>query len=393
MKKIVSEAEIRRVISQILLEREDDVDDLRGEWQRKTPEERRKILTGPAPNPVLLGKKFAYVENQVPELRVIAQLGNEKKFIAKVYEPTATVKDPVSAGKGRHLSSQEMKDIEDEKYKWESIFVENEKYSEIMAKINQAVDFSDLGPDAVSKLAKDLYDKYKIFVPTVTLYKPVYESTSAAFQKSQYYGCTLSGPELAKELGKIATLAATRGNTAQIPGLTPNWDRLVPCIKDYTTDSYIYGIANFIVGFLGPYGFAAGIAADIIPGMILVAYFLHRKQNNLAFTYAAYTIMSLVLPPVLAKNKWLKGTASQLIVGTGLSIAIAFMVNKVAEWIFGQANVFAEEDVKKFFEGETFVNMTGEELVSKSKSEMAKAQNPVDLIDPQKLQSKYPNVF
>lgn len=352
-------------------------------------------VTKAADSPEFLGKRFSYEIEGTPELTVIAKLkGSDRDFIAKVYEPTTTVLDPIADKKGVLLSFEVFKNIKADLYDWEARFVDIEQA--IQDEISRSANVGSTGTFGANIVGKKLYERYKIFVPTVPIYPPVFESTEAAYQKSLAYGCTLSSKDLVKQLAAVWDYGE-------------NSDRLIPCVKDYTADSFIYGIVNTIVGFLGPIGAVAGVAMDLVPGVLLTCYFFKKGQKELGITYLIYTIVSLMLPSVIASaasktTKLAKSaapdpdslavlkseTASGFLIGLGLAVPLAVVINKISS-LFGDGTVYSNDQVVEFINS-SVGDKTPEEIFKDAQQKTSELTlNGV--LDPQGLRAKYPSVY
>lgn len=366
--------------------------------------------------PEFLGKRFSYEVEGTPELTVIAKLkGSDRDFIAKVYEPTATVLDPVTSKKGVLLSFEVFKNIKAELYDWESRFVNIEE--EIQAEISRSANVGSIGTVGAGLVGERLYEKYKIFVPTVAIYPPISESTEYAYQKSLSFGCTLEKGELVKQLAQYFAAVGTRATplisaTTDTLGVQPDYpdmDRLIPCIKDYTADSFIYGIVNTIVGYLGPWGAVAGVAMDLVPGILLTCYFFKKGQKELAITYMLYTVVSVLSPVAIGSfakkiNKAVSAaapdpdslailkseTAVNILLGIPIAVPLAIVINKISS-LFGDGTVYSNDQVTEFIESAAG-DKTADQILKEARDKV-KELTVEGVLDPQGLRAKYPAVY
>jgi len=318
-----------------------------------------------------LGQLASYTSFGPPDVRIVAKVplqrekyGRSGIIIARVYSKSK-IQDPVSQNKGNLISTDTIRDFES----WSA----HERLGTDFPRLESDLRLYAMKPNQAASQA--LYDKYKLFVP-YSLYEPVYEATADALEKSQSFKCTLTAGSFASLMKDVFTFKSQNAI-----------DRLVPCVADYTYDSVMYGLVQTIVGFLGPIGFGVSVAADIVPGIILIGYFLHKKQNKLALYYLLLLIIFTATP--LGIEKIVKQPVANIItniIGVNVLVNIA---DAISTTLFGSDSSLTDSEIRRLAGDKDIKDVTGEELKSRIDAEF-KGLTLSGVLDPQGLSKKYP---
>ena len=366
----VSQKTLRSVVHRLLLEMRDEDNMERTE----SPDVKMKIPIGSRDLSPKIGTKYAYEDAGSPECVVVAMIGASE--VCTTYSQ-ATIKDPVRDGHGRLLTQSEVDQIADGKIPFWNAFDVNSMAS-------------------ISPEPRQLYEKAKLFVPTRPR-RPAFESTQGARVKAGEMGCALDAKGFIRELKiffsslpaspAVFNLETPPANFFEITqwmiknGDQVSLSRIMPCFRATTVDSFFFGIIQGIIGVLGPIGAAADVGMDAIPGFIVVAYYMHIKQYQLAAYYTIQTIVFMCMPALI--SRWIGKPIVAFIVNIiGIGIILKFS-RMISIRLLGEDIGIPQSDVDAVVREVQENDMTLEDL---------KASAISGIFDPQGLPSQYPQI-
>lgn len=303
-------------------------------------------LAGPGPSkPEILGKKFSYTDKGEPEGVVIASF--DQKNVAKVYSK-ATVKDPVGAGKGRLLNIEELDDRSN--WSFPEWFIKNPKLiQEPLEKIIE--DNIESNPENIPNI---LYKNLGIFLVTSPIFRPSFGSTEGAIDAATQGKCSFGIRDFKKEFDRIF----------QLPPNSEERDvqilRVMNCAKAWTSDSFIYAIAQFVISLIvsavgtPAAGIAVETAMDAIPGYALFGMYLMAGKRQTAIQLLITTTLACVTPTI-AEKITLKFRISGWKTFLGILGGSAFLIwisKKVTTMMFGEDFGLTEREVDEWIKSQ-----------------------------------------
>ena len=367
----VSEKTLRSVVHRLLLEMrdEDNMD------RTESPDVKIKIPIGSRDLSPKIGTKYAYEDAGSPECVVVAMIGASTE-ICTIYSQ-ATIKDPVKAGYGRLLTQPEVDQIADGKIAFWNAFDVNS--------------VSSSSPEP-----RQLYEKAKLFVP-IRPKRPSFESTQGARVKAGEMGCALDAKGFIRELKiffsslpaspAVFNLETPPANFFEITqwmiknGDQVSLSRIMPCFRVATVDSMFFGIIQGLIGLLGPVGMVADAGMDAIPGFIVIAYFMHIKQYQLATYYVIQTLIFMCMPALI--SRWIGKPIVAFIVnmiGNGVILELSRIISIR---LLGEDIGIPQSNVEAVIKEIQTSDMTFEDL---------KASAISDIFNPQGLSTQYPPI-
>jgi hypothetical protein len=243
--------------------------------------------------------------------------------------------------------------------------------------------------------AKSLYTKLGLFVP-LNPKRPAFESTTGAHEKTGEMGCALDAKGFARELKRffeslppppVSSLASSIyqydffeiARWMMEKGDQESLSRIMPCFKAATTDSGMFGMIQAVIGLLGPLGAEADMIMDAVPGMIVVAYFIHIKQYQLASYYLIQTVVFMFLPAAI--SKWIGKPVVSFVVGFFGIPVLMKMSEIISIKLLGEDVGVSQSDLNAVIEEIQKKDMTFEDL---------RASQIGNVFDLQGLQKQYP---
>ena len=142
-----------------------------------------------------------------------------------------------------------------------------------------------------------------------------------------------------------------------------------------------FGIIQGLIGILGPIGATADVLMDAIPGFIVVAYYMHIKQYQLAAYYTIQTIVFMCMPALI--SRWIGKPIAAFIVNMIGIGAILWVSKKVSITLLGEDIGIPQSDIDTVIKKIQESDITFEDLRASAIS---------GIFDPQGLPSQYPQI-